>query len=229
VLTTLLLALAVGAAAVPATCFGINTYRVHQIKAALAEAVGRDSGYTETILKIESEASGMTFLELFQLCDKSIEDRTQLVVELRGLYPEIEYEVKEQLIDFLNSENELVRSKRAFYRHQLNLSTIFDRVQNLIRDTPSSSFERTYWLKRASEIREDGLESASEVIDAADRFSRLYSSMTSQEEQLAQAMEDERIRFRRIFATRREDSPLSLVSPQEFTDGALSDVVGTRL
>lgn len=74
-LIVVLLFLALGAVAVPATWLGINAYRVQQIKATLAEAIGRDSGYTETILKVESEASQMSFLELFQLCDTTNRSR----------------------------------------------------------------------------------------------------------------------------------------------------------
>src|SRR5687768_9610415 len=87
-LTVVLLLIALTAVTVAGTSYGMRAYRMQEIKARLAEAVGRDSGYTETILKAESEASGMTYAELFQLCDKSIEDRTQLIVGLRGLYPE---------------------------------------------------------------------------------------------------------------------------------------------
>jgi len=61
---------------------------------------------------VSSVSPSITYKEIFGLCDKSIESRTNLIIELRGLYPNIKYDLKEKLVDFLNSENELVRSKR---------------------------------------------------------------------------------------------------------------------
>lgn len=78
--------------------------KISSLYSKLEEAVGKDAGYTETIIKVEAEASSMTYKELFDLCEKSIEGRTNLIVELRGLYPEIKSELKEKLIDFLNAE-----------------------------------------------------------------------------------------------------------------------------
>jgi hypothetical protein len=192
--------------AIPGAWFGLRAYRVQAIKASLAEAIGRDSGYTETILKVEADSSQMTYLELFQLCDKSIEDRTQLIVSLRGLYPEIQYEVKDRLIAFLNSENELVRSKRALYRHQMELATNLNQMKDLTRDTPSSSYAREYWLKRASEVRENSLETVSKLMAAAQEFGEAYGGLASQEGELAEAMEAEGIRFRRIFDEFKESN-----------------------
>jgi len=53
--------------------YGYNTYKLSELKKNLEVSLGKDNGYTETILKIETESSNMTFQELFNLCDKSIE------------------------------------------------------------------------------------------------------------------------------------------------------------
>lgn len=54
-----------------------------------------------------------------------------LIVELRGLYPEIEFTLKDQLIDFLSAENELVRAKRAYCRSSMQFSGSIESVNDL--------------------------------------------------------------------------------------------------
>lgn len=61
--------------------FGYRHYKFAELKSRLEVAIGMDAGYTETILKIESDASNITYGEVFSLCDKSIEDRQKLIVE----------------------------------------------------------------------------------------------------------------------------------------------------
>jgi hypothetical protein len=111
------------AAVAGASTLGYQQYRLHEVKQKLGEAIGKDLGLTETILKVESESSKITFAELFELCNKSVDGRTNLIVELRGLHPEMDYALKEQLIKYLNAENEFVRSKREFYAKVMQASS----------------------------------------------------------------------------------------------------------
>src|SRR5688500_14510095 len=50
-------------------------YKNAEYKEKLNSAMARDAAYAETILKIESDSSNITYAELFSLCDKSIEGR----------------------------------------------------------------------------------------------------------------------------------------------------------
>ncbi len=196
--------------------YGYNYYRISQLKQKLEEAIGKNAGYTETIIKVEAEASGMTYKELFDLCDKSIEDRTTLIVELRGLYPDIDYELKEKLIEFLNHENELTRSKRAFYRHQLDLSSSTEILQEHLADTPSSSYGWDYYRKRSNSLKNDLLEAISEIISSADNFKSNYLELVEQESNLTSSMSAENIRFPTIFK-QYEESNIKLADETKTT------------
>lgn len=88
----------------------------------LQEAFGKDSGYTETILKVEADTKTMTYQELFLLCDRSIQERTDLIIALRGGFLRTEAGVKTALIELLNAEQEVGRSKKAFYGSDLDLT-----------------------------------------------------------------------------------------------------------
>jgi len=96
--------------------FGYREYRLHGLKQKLAEAIGRDLGLTATILKLEVDSGKITFGEALVLCNRSVEDRTNLIIELRGLYPDLDYQFKTKLIDYLTAENEFVRTRREYYQ-----------------------------------------------------------------------------------------------------------------
>src|SRR5579871_6443730 len=63
-----------------AVSIGYHQYRLSGLKQKLGEAIGKDLGLTETILRVESESSKITYGEFFELCNKSVENRTNLVV-----------------------------------------------------------------------------------------------------------------------------------------------------
>ncbi|HPG40233.1 MAG TPA: hypothetical protein PLP19_14715 [bacterium] len=188
------------------TKFGYNYYRVFQLKHKLEEAIGKNAGYTETILKVESEASGMTFKELFDLCEKSIADRTNLIIELRGLYPDINFELKEKLIIFLNDENELIRAKRAFYNHQLDFTSSVELFQNHISDTPTSLYGWDYYTKRTNLLKSELIQEITKIINSADNFKSNYVKLVEQENILTNSMNNENIRFPTIFKQYEESN-----------------------
>jgi hypothetical protein len=176
-----------------------SSYTLSLLKQQLAVAVGKDSGYTETVLKIEKDSPNMTFAELFQLCDKAIEGRDVLIVELRGLYPDIPYDLKDKLIDFLNSENELTREKRAFYRAQMEFSTSVNILTKHLADRPDSVYAIDFWVKRTKQLRGEAKEHAEAVVKSCDAFSATYSSIDEKETLLGKQMDAEGVRFVRVF------------------------------
>jgi len=137
----------------------------------------------------------MTYKELFGLCEKSIEGRTNLIVELPGLYPEIKSEIKEKLIDFLNAENELIRKKSGFYRKQLALSTALetynDRFKDYIRSTYSYDFYRERYEDSKTEVRKAALE----MVEYADGFISTYQTLVRQESEVKRKMDEVGLRF----------------------------------
>jgi hypothetical protein len=179
--------------------FGYRYYRMAELKARIETAMGLDAGYTETILKIESDSENMTFKELFDLCDKSVADRQKLIVDLRGLYPEVSYSLKDTLIQFLNAENDLVRAKRSFYRHQMELSSIIDRMTEHVADRPTSTYGISYYRTRFRKLKEESRKAASQMVESADTFLTSYNKLVEQELSVSNKMQTEGLRFIAIF------------------------------
>jgi hypothetical protein len=173
--------------------------RDSEIKAKLEEAIGRDAGYTETILKLESDSSHITFGEFFSLCDKSVEERTNLIVELRGLYPSVNNATKENLIDFLNAENDAVRSKRDLYRRKMQLSSAMDTFTEAVRDRPSSEYAWDYYREHVARVRREVSDAAKELQGSAAGYAESYQKSLKLEAAVAQSASQLGVRFKPIF------------------------------
>jgi len=163
----------------------------------LEEAVGRDAGYTETIIMAEDEASSMSYQELFELCDKSIEERTNLLVELRGIYPEIQRELKTKLISFVNSENELIRQESRLYRSELAFSLASKSLKDAKKDYFSSlnSYDLERLRKKITEVTNAMYEMAGNNII----FVSNYKAVLEEESDIKIAMDQEGLRFVRKY------------------------------
>jgi len=180
--------------------------RLSEINKKLEEAIGKDAGFTETIIKVEKDASSITYQELFDLCDKSIEQRTNLIVELRGLYPDIESNVKDKLIEFLNNESELVRNKKQFYRKKLTFSSANDSYIEHTKDTPSSLYGWDYYWKRWDKLKISMFEAAGEMETNAQRFINCYHEIVSKEKELKPLLKEENIRYNGFFEKYAEEN-----------------------
>lgn len=173
--------------------------RQSEIKAKLEEAIGRDAGYTETILKMEKDSANITFGEFFDLCDKSVEQRTLLIVELRGLYPAVGSTTKDRLIEFLNAENNAVRAKRELYRKQMLLSIAMHSALESARDYPVSAYGWDYYHERVKRADQEIVEAAKELKVSASSFVELYQNALTVEGGVAAAATHSGIRFKTIF------------------------------
>jgi peptidyl-prolyl cis-trans isomerase A (cyclophilin A) len=190
--------------------FGNEYRKISDLHSKLEEAIGTDAGYVETILKLESESSSVTYLELLDLCAKSIEQRTGLIIELRGLYPGIESTLKEELLVYLNEENELIRQKAAFYRKRLSLSSSVESFEEHISDPPTSSYGWERYFKRFAKLTSDIAQASQEMSDIATNFSLTYERLAKQESQIETSMETQGVRFISVFQKYQEGN-LSLV------------------
>jgi hypothetical protein len=74
-----------------------------------------DAGYSETILKVELDAPDASLKEFADFCEKSITQRTERIIKIRAISPDIDSELRDRALDYLNAENSLVRAKRRFY------------------------------------------------------------------------------------------------------------------
>jgi len=178
---------------------GSRHLEVARLNERLEEAVGRDSGYTETILKIEAESGSMTYAELFSLCEKSVADRTNLIVELRGLYPDVDSEVKTTLIQHLTAENELIRQKAGFYRKQMEVSTALETYMDQLADTPSSYYGWDYYKARVAKLKNETSEAIADMVSEGTQFVKTYEALVDREKSLGDQMDRAGLRFVRVF------------------------------
>jgi tetratricopeptide (TPR) repeat protein len=204
--------------------FAFHAYQVHLLKQKLAEAIGKDLGLTETILKVESDSSKMTYAELFDLCNKSVEGRTNLIVELRGLYPEMDYGLKNKLVEYLNAENEFVRSKRDFYRRSMELSSAQDAYLEAIKDFPTSSYGWDFYNHQKQQYRDKVIEAARQAEQSADEFLKAYENMGNAEPKLGKEIQAVGMRFTPIFQKYAKDNQ----KPAQDTKKAATEVAQLR-
>jgi hypothetical protein len=176
-----------------------NVYRAHALNEKLAEAIGKDRGLTETILKIETESSKMTYEELFELCNKSVESRTNLIVELRGVYPQVDSRLKEHLIEYLTAENEFIRAKRDFYLRSMEEPSAFNAYLEAVMNSASSSYGWEVYLREKSDQRERVLKASEETTRSADDFLKAYENMAKQEAKIGGEAAGAGLNFTPIF------------------------------
>jgi hypothetical protein len=89
----------------------------------IEEALAKDAAFTETLLKMELESTGVTYKELFAFCDKSIDQRNALIVDMRVSTTKLAPNTRMAIIDYLNAENGFARAKSAFFSASLELDT----------------------------------------------------------------------------------------------------------
>ncbi len=176
-----------------------NRIKISKLNDKLQQAIGKDQGLTETILKIESESQSISYSEFFDLCEKSVAERTDLIVELRGLYPDMESQLKESLIEFFNNENELVRSKSQFYRKQMNISTSIDIMTEYVNDYTYSEYSYDYFKTHLASLKKELYEHADEMIDNISIFRENFNSLITKEKDLALLMKKAKLRFLPIY------------------------------
>lgn len=181
--------------------YGYRHYRVSPIKNGIQKALAKDAAYTELILKVEAEPSSISYQEFFDLCDKSIDARTVLIIEVQGLYPEFHYHLKDKVIEFLKDETALIRAKKAVYRKQITFSALTDNRMG---------------VSTIAQL----VEPADNLADSALEFSKTYGAGLNKETALAQEMENERLLFTRILK-KYEESNLKAATKHKNTASAV--------
>jgi hypothetical protein len=207
--------------------FAFHEYRVHDINQKLGDAIGKDQGLTETILKIETESSKITFGEVFELCNRSIESRTNLIVDLRGVHPEMAYGLKTRLIDYLSAENEFVRTKRDFYRKLMEESTTVQLYTAQLNNPPSSVYGWEFFNNQARQLKAKLVEAANAASKSADDFSAQYAKLTIEEAEVSRQAQSAGLRFELIFRQCAADNQKKV---KEAKDGVvqLASVLSTQ-
>ncbi len=174
-----------------------NRIRLSEIKEKLSETIGKDQGLTEIILKIPQ--SDITYGEVFDLCSKSVDERNKLIVELRGLYPNMENVIKDSLIDFLSIENDLVRDQSQCSRRYMEYSSEKKRFNTLRQSEYSDYYSSTF-----SEIRKEMEENLQKYMESRKSFEENYRSLLIKEASLNKIMKNNDMRFMLMFVKYKE-------------------------
>jgi hypothetical protein len=176
-----------------ATAFYVNyRMKVNEMNEKLSTTIGKDQGLMEVLVKIPSSAT--TCEETFLLCEKSVNERTQLIVDLRGIYPNMKSELRDSLMDFLSLENDWARELRQLYSRSLELGGKIETIKRL------ETIELAYLYK--SELRSDINEvkdGGKRGLSAASSFKAKYLALVLKEVNLAKQMDKATLRFIQIF------------------------------
>lgn len=197
-------------------------YIHHRIKISnfnekLQIAIGKDQGITETILKAENESSSMSFNEMFEMCDKSVKERTDMIIELRGLYPEMQSQLKDSLIEFLNEENELIRNKSQSYRKYIDLKVGYDSYRETIKDWKNASYYMDdYYHRSIAEKFYEVIKDADNMKDYLQTFYFKYQALMQKEKYLTTLMDEEGLRFNTIFSKYQKSNISYYSSSQDY-------------
>jgi hypothetical protein len=216
----ILITLAIAVIGTGAFFFIRHKMKVDDMNEKLQSCIGKDQGLTETILKTEDESSSISYKELFELCEKSVKDRTDMLIELRGLYPNLESVLRDSLVGFLNSENELIRSKSQSYRKSMNLGTEYDSFNDAMSDwrTSSSSYMTDYYHKRIADSVKEIVKGAKGLKEDVQTFYDTFKLLVEKEKGLDKVMDSEGLRFDPIFG-KYQKSTLKFMNDQtEYAD-----------
>jgi len=131
--------------------------------------------------------------------------RTEMLMELRGLYPNMESALKDSLREFLNAENELVRLKSQSYRKYLNLSSDNDSYEEALeRWNRSSLSSREYYLQTWKEKLLDVFVGSDDLKRVLLKFMVTYNKLIEKEKSLENMMKKENLKFTPIFSKYQE-------------------------
>ena len=119
-------------------------------KHGIAQALARDAASTETLLKMELEATGVTYKELFGFCDKSIDQRNALIVDMRVSTTVLAPNTSAAIIDFLNAENGFARAKSAFFSASLEFDTALQAQRHGWAEFNAALARSHEWVRRGN-------------------------------------------------------------------------------
>lgn len=185
-------------AAIPGYYFVNKKIINSKLNEQLQAAIGRDQGLTEMILRTPSET--ISYRELFELCEKSVNGRNELLIELRGLYPDIQNKLRDSLADFLSLENELVRLRSLTSRKAMKLNTAAKYIEELRQSANNSYYLADMYTRKMNSEYEEGLKLKQEMERELAEFTYKYQMLLSKEGNLGKMMQSEGLRFLPIYS-----------------------------
>jgi hypothetical protein len=176
--------------------------KLSEINEKLSETIGKDQGLVEIILKIPQ--ADITYGEVFDLCEKSVEERNKLIIELRGLYPNMKSNLKDSLVDFLSIENDLVRNQSLASRKQMEINSESKKIDQL-----ESSDYSYYYASTIRSLREEMRDDYLSYFDSRSSFIAKYNTLLEKEKSLYKMMNDAGMRFMLMYAKYKELNDVS--------------------
>lgn len=153
--------------------------------AKLREAIIKDQELTEPVLQ---SPVGMTYDEFFRQCERSIDERNRLVVDVRLLPQDVLGPLPGRVISQMKALNELTRAK-AGLMHLLvqwgskarNHSDDFARLEaEFFRTHTGGEGEAIEWARKTAIAEIATL--AKEIKQSADAFDEMYDKATDEDE-----------------------------------------------
>ena len=173
--------------------------RTKELHDALELALSKDQRMTEAILNLELDTTKMTFNEIFQRYSQSVADRTTLIDQVRGFYPEVNDPLKSDLAGYFSAENGFVEAKRDLFRKSIELSLDMDLFREQVKERPDSPYRQEFLRERTRQLKEKALAAAGDAEKSATDFLVLYDKMLKQEGGMSQEAHNAGLRFESIF------------------------------
>lgn len=169
------------------------------INEKISNILARDATSTEAMFLLEKKAAeggvekSMDLSQLYELYNQSINQRMDMLVELRGFHPEVQYELRSQVADYLNNENTILRAQQLLMESYVAfLHEDFDLMREKIKSADTTEQKRR--------ILSDYQKSASDLASKADGLITAYQSLVLQESILLGKLSEAEIRFNPVFS-----------------------------
>ena len=175
---------------IPSYHYYQNYQKEQELNEKLQKSLGKDQGMTELILR--NIQGTVTYGELFESCEKSVKDRSDIIIDLRGLYPNMDNELRDSLADFLDMENELMRL--------MSLSARKEMERNSISDEPRRQYTSDYYNYDSNPDKYTRLSEAEEkMYNYNDGVNIKYNLLIQMEKDLSLVMKKFNMRFVLIY------------------------------
>lgn len=195
-------------------------YRVSVIKGYLKKVMEADRTDMEIVLKLKGICN---YEEAIEVCNKSVEKRNALINEIRDFHNKNRYELNERAAIFLNSENELVVSKKDIYNKQLDLFRKVAEFQKYTKTiTPANSMDK---IEQFMSLESEIPLLMSSVIKSTEKFSDTYKKTVVEEQDFLGKMSDVHIKINSLYKAYEQANILITEETKQYIDTIKSDIV----
>jgi len=164
-------------------------YEVLLFKKYIEDLLKKDFASIEMILKLKGSVDD--YEETINICDRAIQERTELCAGLRGFNINIYPDLREKLLNFINSENELVQAKKTIY---LKEKYFFIKLAGLEKFT-ANKVNSPEKIERYISFNREIPDLILEIGKSVDDYGNIYEKVLSEENDLEKDMKKVSINF----------------------------------